>query len=89
MSKQIYDDALHVMEVQGGSFVKALANCYYMADQPNKAILRQAFAKYFDGYEARFSLYAERAATPTHCSECGSANCGGECMGDGLMGGSS
>lgn len=55
MSAQQYDNALHVMEVQGGSFVKALAHCYYMADQPNKAILREAFAKYFDEYERRFA----------------------------------
>ena len=35
-----FDNALHIMEVQGGSFVKALAHCYYMADSSNKAKLR-------------------------------------------------
>jgi len=57
MSKQIYDNALHIMEVQGGSFVKSLAHCYYMADRPNREILRAAFAKYFDEYEARFQRH--------------------------------
>ena len=55
MSTTHYDNALHVMEVQGGSFVKSLAHCYYMADAPSRAILREAFAKYFDEYERRFA----------------------------------
>lgn len=54
MSKQIYDNALHVMEVQGGSFVKALVNCYYTADSTNRAKLRETFAEYFESYQARF-----------------------------------
>lgn len=63
---RIFDNALHVMEVQGGSFVKSLAHCYYMADQPNRAILRQAFAKYFDEYERRFlATQAAPAAAST------------------------
>jgi hypothetical protein len=57
MKKRIYDNALHVMEVQGGSFVKALAHCYYMADQGNRTILRAAFKSYFDEYEARFQWH--------------------------------
>lgn len=52
---QQFDNALHVMEVQGGSFVKSLANCFYAADPANRAILRQAFAHYFAEYEARFA----------------------------------
>jgi len=52
-----YDNALHIMEVQGGGFVKSLVNCYYSADSSNKAILRAAFAKYFDEYEARFQRH--------------------------------
>ncbi|AVQ81690.1 hypothetical protein [Variovorax sp. PMC12] len=52
-----YDNALHMMEVQGGSFVKSLAHCYYMADPANKAILREAFAKYFDAYEERYQQH--------------------------------
>lgn len=52
-----FDDALHVMEVQGGSFVQALAHCYYQADPVNKAILRESFKRYFDEYEARFREY--------------------------------
>jgi len=49
-----YDGPLHMMEVQGGSFVKALANCYYAADPQNKQILRTHFAYYFDDYKRRF-----------------------------------
>lgn len=49
-----YDNALHLMEVQGGSFVKALVECYYRADPANKEKLRETFASYFDAYEERF-----------------------------------
>jgi hypothetical protein len=56
---QQFDDALHVMEVQGGGFVKALAACYYAADSTNRPILRQAFARYFDEYEARFAALTQ------------------------------
>jgi hypothetical protein len=63
---RIYDDALHLMEVQGGSFVKSLANCYYAADLKNRAKLRETFAEYFDGYEARFAaLSAEQKGNLT------------------------
>lgn len=58
-----YDSALHLMEAQGGSFVRSLADCYYHADPKNKAILRQAFASYFDEYERRFAQF--RAPIPT------------------------
>ena len=56
---RIYDNALHLMEAQGGSFVKALANCYYMADPANKAKLRETFAEYFDNYEAQFRALSQ------------------------------
>lgn len=49
-----YDNALHMMEVIGGSFVKSLAACYYCADASNKAKLRQAFGEYFERYERMF-----------------------------------
>lgn len=63
MTTTYFDNALHVMEVRGGSFVKSLANCYYMADSANKAKLRAAFAKYFDDYEAQFQAWkAEQKA---------------------------
>lgn len=63
MSAPLYDDALHMMEVQGGSFVKALAHLYCMSDPANKAIARQAFATYFDRYEVRYREHvAARAA---------------------------
>lgn len=54
-----YDNGLHMMENQGGSFVKALAHCYLMADPVNKAKLREAFAGYFDVYEARFAAWRQ------------------------------
>lgn len=57
-----FDSALHMMEVQGGSFVRALAACYYAADTENKLALRAAFAKYFDNYEAQF----KRQTIPAH-----------------------
>lgn len=52
--ERVYDDALHLMEVQGGSFVKSLANCFYAADTPNKQRLRAAFPDFFKTYEDRF-----------------------------------
>lgn len=57
-----YDDALHLMEQTGGSFVRALAACYYAADPANKATLRAAFAKYFDEYQRKFEALAKGAA---------------------------
>lgn len=53
MSRQ-YDNGLHMMEVLGGSFVKALVNCYYCADSSNKVKLRIAFSEYFEKYELMF-----------------------------------
>jgi len=43
---------LHAMELLGGSFVKSLAASYYAADVENKRKLIDAFAEYFDRYEA-------------------------------------
>lgn len=54
MTTRHYDNALHMMEVLGGSFVKSLAACYYRADATNKAKLRQAFGEYFERYERLF-----------------------------------
>jgi hypothetical protein len=79
-----FDNALHLMEVQGGSFVKSLVACYYAADTANKATLRDAFSGYFDQYEARF-----RALEPEPeiaCEACFRSGCNGECSGDGQMG---
>lgn len=61
MNRQHFDNALHMMEEYGGSFVKALAHCYYMADATNKAKLREAFANYFDDYEAQFKRWQAEA----------------------------
>jgi len=86
-----YDNALHLMEVQGGSFVKALANCYMHADTANKAKLRAAFADYFESYELCFRQHVANVQPSTQdtkcCSSCLRTDCNGECMGDGLMGG--
>lgn len=57
---QHYDNALHLMEAQGGSFVKALAHCYLMADPVNKTKLRETFAGHFDVYEARFGQWKQQ-----------------------------
>jgi hypothetical protein len=62
---RLYDNALHMMEEQGGSFVKALVNCYYRADSENKLILRIAFAHYFQDYERRFADHAALLSTGT------------------------
>lgn len=59
-ARQQFDGPLHMMEVQGGSFVKSLAHCYYMADAANKEKLYQAFAEYFHGYETRFDQWKWR-----------------------------
>jgi hypothetical protein len=57
MEKTHFDNALHVMEVRGGSFIKSLAHCYYMADSENRQKLRDTFAKQFDNYEAQFRAW--------------------------------
>jgi len=66
MSAQHFDNALHMMEVYGGSFVRSLVACYYCADSTNRAKLREAFAEYFDRYERDFADWKrgqqERAA---------------------------
>lgn len=52
------DDAIiTAMETYGGSFVKALAECFRRADQNNYLILQQAFGNYW--YQ-----YAEMANKP-------------------------
>lgn len=53
MSRE-YDNALHMMEVLGGSFVKALAHLYYMADSSSKPRVRAAFPEYFERYERMY-----------------------------------
>lgn len=47
------NEALELMERQGGSFVKALAHCYLMADPENRLRLRTSMADWFANYEAR------------------------------------
>lgn len=60
MMDRKYDNSLHMMEVLGGSFVKSLAHCYYMADPVNKRKLKETFAHYFDKYEAQFVATAPK-----------------------------
>ncbi len=60
-----YDDALHMMEVMGGSFVKALAHLYYMADSTNKVRVRQAFPEYFEKYEAMYRQHRDQVKGET------------------------
>lgn len=68
MSEQIYDNALHMMEILGGSFVKSLAHCYYMADEANRAILKEAFKPYFYEYEVNFGRWKLNRPKP-HCAD--------------------
>lgn len=50
-----YDNAEHMMEVLGGSFVKALVNLWYCADLNNSPRVRAAFPEYFERYEKMFN----------------------------------
>lgn len=59
---QEFDNALHLMEVQGGSFVKALVELYYRADSTKKPRVRAAFPEVFDEYERRFKAIQDRAS---------------------------
>ena len=43
-------DTIDNMEKMGGSFVKALAECFRRADCNNFEILKEAFQKYWDEY---------------------------------------
>ena len=55
-----YDNALHMMEEFGGSFIKALAHLYYMSDSSNKPRVRAAFPEYFECYEAMYRQHREQ-----------------------------
>ena len=61
--RQQFDDAKHMMEKQGGNFVKALVACYYAADDLNRCKLHAAFEKYFTHYEDMFREHCAQAAT--------------------------
>jgi hypothetical protein len=52
-----YDNAIHMMEKLGGSFVRSLAICYHYADPTNKVTLRTAFESYFEVYDFRFKAW--------------------------------
>ena len=60
MSAPYYDDALHMMEKIGGSFVRALVDLYYCADLNNKLRVRAAFPEYFDRYERQYQEWKSR-----------------------------
>ncbi len=49
-----YDSPEHMMEVMGGSFVKALVDLWYCADSNNKPRVRAAFPEYFERYEQMY-----------------------------------
>lgn len=57
-----YDNAVHMMEELGGSFVKSLAACYYCVDSNNKTRLRVAFSEYFERYERMYTEHKRRIA---------------------------
>lgn len=50
-----YDSPEHMMEVLGGSFVKALVALWYCADSTNKPRVRSAFPEHFERYEKLFN----------------------------------
>jgi len=52
--KPTYDDAIHMMEVLGGSFVRALAELWYRADAVNKQKLELCFDEYFSRYKKMY-----------------------------------
>lgn len=57
MKDPITDEAiLETMETLGGSFVRALAQAYRLADNGNRSTLRQAFAALFEQYRAMAAL---------------------------------
>jgi hypothetical protein len=62
--KNDLNEILDLMERTGGSFVRALANCYLHADPPNKAKLLEAFDGYFENYDAKVTDARSRL-TPT------------------------
>lgn len=69
MNTPHYDDALHMMERLGGSFVRSLADCYYRADPPNRVKLRSTFAEYFDKYERQYAEWVKRTPAPQQPGE--------------------
>jgi len=42
---------VETMEKYGGSFVKALAECFYRADRQNFIKLKNTFSEYWNEYE--------------------------------------
>lgn len=50
VTNDIADETLAAMDLYGGSFVRALAALYLVADPDNRATLRHAFAKIFEEY---------------------------------------
>lgn len=51
-----FEETLDMMELTGGSFVRALAAAMYRADAPNRAKLVAAFPEYLREYSARALL---------------------------------
>ena len=58
-----YDNAIHMMQDLGGSFVKALAELYLRADPENKRRAREAFPEYFARYELMFLNAKQKVGT--------------------------
>ena len=63
-----FDSPIHMMEVQGGSFVKALAALYLRADPANRPRVLAAFPEYFGDYDKRFKL--QRLQKEFECGAC-------------------
>lgn len=55
------EPTVEAMEALGGSFIKALAECWRRADPCNKSILKYAFAAYWRDYERKAASMTTRA----------------------------
>lgn len=52
---------VEAMDERGGSFVRALANCWRYADDANRQTLEVAFSNYFDKFRQIGEQKRERA----------------------------
>ena len=56
-------ETVEMMEQYGGSFVKALAECFHRADRNNIDKLKVAFADYWCEYSEKFRM-SKSGSTP-------------------------
>ena len=56
-----YEDAVHMMQEFGGSFVSLIAKAWYAADEINRKKLEACFSEYFKSYERMYMRHSKRA----------------------------